>query len=54
MADAVASKAIEGDLMGVQVPSPAPETKKADYIHYSLPFIFSLFIYLKNPLEKVL
>ena len=24
MADAVASKAIEGNLMGVQVPSPAP------------------------------
>ena len=27
MADAAASKAVEGNLMGVQVPSPAPKFK---------------------------
>ena len=36
MADAAASKAVEGNLMGVQVPSPAPkkELKKAILIFW--------------------
>ena len=40
MADAAASKAAEGNLMGVQVPSPALKPKIGD-AKYSRPYLFS-------------